>query len=289
MWLTIIHGGSITLRYTNMVAALSSGATGGAPTVANTAMGASTRDTHPKTITGRGIWGVTTTIFAPTPSTRTFLNVLEHARLCSVGDKKTDDSVWRRFQKEVGGSRVVYLSASDQEALSTSGQFEAVQLLPWNHFGRKNLGYLYAIRAGAEWIFDYDDDNILNTPVAHSMLATVLRSHTMPSVKTNYPLYNPYPDFKPTLRGKPAFVWPRGFPLDYIRSNMTFDKEFTGQTPIEQVHVFQSLADHDPDVDAIYRMTQGLPLYFSERSKMAAVPKGTYACYLLMLSPTHCA
>ena len=33
--------------------------------------------------------------------------------------------------------------------------------LPWNHFGRKNLGYLYAIQHGADVIFDFDDDNEL--------------------------------------------------------------------------------------------------------------------------------
>ena len=36
-----------------------------------------------------------------------------------------------------------------------------VKRLPWNSFGRKNLGYLYAIASGAEVIFDFDDDNLL--------------------------------------------------------------------------------------------------------------------------------
>ena len=36
-----------------------------------------------------------------------------------------------------------------------------VDRLPWNSFGRKNVGYLYAISQGAKVIFDFDDDNIL--------------------------------------------------------------------------------------------------------------------------------
>ena len=36
-----------------------------------------------------------------------------------------------------------------------------VDHLPWNHFGRKNIGYLYAISMGAKTIFDFDDDNML--------------------------------------------------------------------------------------------------------------------------------
>jgi hypothetical protein len=34
-------------------------------------------------------------------------------------------------------------------------------MLPWKHFGRKNVGYLCAISHGAEMIWDFDDDNVL--------------------------------------------------------------------------------------------------------------------------------
>ena len=33
--------------------------------------------------------------------------------------------------------------------------------IPWNHFGRKNLGYLVAIARGAQVIWDFDDDNLV--------------------------------------------------------------------------------------------------------------------------------
>ena len=36
-----------------------------------------------------------------------------------------------------------------------------VQQLPWHSFGRKNVGYIYAISQGAEVIFDFDDDNLI--------------------------------------------------------------------------------------------------------------------------------
>ena len=41
--------------------------------------------------------------------------------------------------------------------------FPLVDVLPWNHFGRKNIGYIYAIHHGAQIIWDFDDDNILLT------------------------------------------------------------------------------------------------------------------------------
>ena len=38
---------------------------------------------------------------------------------------------------------------------------EFVDSLPWNSFGRKNVGYLFAIARGAKVIWDFDDDNFL--------------------------------------------------------------------------------------------------------------------------------
>ena len=33
--------------------------------------------------------------------------------------------------------------------------------MPWKSFGRKNVGYLFAIANGAKTIWDFDDDNIM--------------------------------------------------------------------------------------------------------------------------------
>lgn len=41
--------------------------------------------------------------------------------------------------------------------------FPLVGTIPWNHFGRKNIGYLYAILYGATVVWDFDDDNMLLT------------------------------------------------------------------------------------------------------------------------------
>ena len=41
-------------------------------------------------------------------------------------------------------SHAVYLGPDEQEKLS----LRIVPLLKWNHFGRKNVGFLYAVRHG---------------------------------------------------------------------------------------------------------------------------------------------
>lgn len=44
---------------------------------------------------------------------------------------------------------VTYLSPADQEALP----YLITGALPWNHFGRKNVGYMYAVHHGAKvWL-----------------------------------------------------------------------------------------------------------------------------------------
>lgn len=55
------------------------------------------------------------------------------------------------------GQNIFFLSDKDQ--LSLKNDF--VNSLPWKSFGRKNVGYIYAIFNGAKIIWDFDDDNIL--------------------------------------------------------------------------------------------------------------------------------
>ena len=54
------------------------------------------------------------------------------------------------------GSNIILLLEDTQRRMNLS----LVNNLPWNSFGRKNIGYLYAISQGAEVIFDFDDDNV---------------------------------------------------------------------------------------------------------------------------------
>ena len=55
------------------------------------------------------------------------------------------------------GENIVFLSENDQLNMNLT----LVEQLPWHSFGRKNIGYIYAISQEAEVIFDFDDDNML--------------------------------------------------------------------------------------------------------------------------------
>ena len=55
------------------------------------------------------------------------------------------------------GNNILFLSGKSQSNLNN----EFVDAMPWFSFGRKNVGYLYAIANGAKVIWDFDDDNLL--------------------------------------------------------------------------------------------------------------------------------
>ena len=55
-------------------------------------------------------------------------------------------------------SNIFYLSPNRQKEI----ELDFVKAVPWNSFGRKNVGFLFAIMHGATTIFDFDDDNYVS-------------------------------------------------------------------------------------------------------------------------------
>lgn len=119
-------------------------------------------------------------------------------------------------------------------------------------------------------IYDVDDDNALINPeagVPHAAASHTPASTTTFAVGPEAFVHNPYGCF-----GGPANVWPRGFPLDSINDpDSTRCDEVAVDASGEEVEepwrlgVVQTLANHDPDVDAVYRLTYppgGLPFDF---------------------------
>jgi hypothetical protein len=91
-------------------------------------------------------WSVVTTIFEPSDA------ILKQAELNGwclvvVGDRKTPSP----YNVPTAHDNFVYLSAEKQESMAA--EFPLSTALPWNHFGRKNLGFLYAILHGAKAIW----------------------------------------------------------------------------------------------------------------------------------------
>lgn len=221
-------------------------------------------------------WSVVTTINPPTDAV-TRQSMLANWCMVVVGDRKGPHS----YELPNATSWTVFLDAKQQEEFL--GQHPLAQLLPWNHFGRKNVGFLFAILHGASAVYDFDDDNMLispkgsilvpgnqhtSTPAENSADRPHRLFHAEIPASYNFSVLNPYP----LLGGTVSQSWPRGYPLDVIKathfdhSNPLPMKKVA--IPAENVGVIQYLANHDPDVDAIYRLTQPLPLDFPVRGRL---------------------
>lgn len=155
-----------------------------------------------------------------------------------VGDKKTP-STWSHPKSN-------FISIEEQY----ESEFTIAKLLPENHYTRKNLGYLYAIKNGAHAIIDTDDDNFPNIDQWNNLL------------NSSFEIFEHVPSEKITFKNVYTYFsdsnlpfWPRGFPLNLINdeeSNIKTNDVF--KSPRRKVGLWQCMVDGDPDIDAIHRL-----------------------------------
>lgn len=164
--------------------------------------------------------------------------------------------------------------------------FGLAALLPEKHYARKNLGYLLAMERGADIIIETDDDNYPSPSFWSERSATIESYQCLNTGWLN--MYRYFSD---------SVIWPRGFPLEYIKNSLppindsSFDSHYC---PIQQ-----GLADKNPDVDAIYRLTMELPFDFKQ-SQPVAIGSGCWSpfnsqnttwfkdAFLLLYIPSYC-
>jgi len=191
-----------------------------------------------------------------------------------VGDKKSPDDF------SLPGCN--YYSLEQQKKSS----FKFAKLCPENHYARKNIGYLLAMRNDSEIIIETDDDNI---PLNSFWGKRDLRIKSYNISKMGW--MNVYKYFTENI------IWPRGFPLDAIHDEMptlSQQKICTFVCPIQQ-----GLADENPDVDAIFRLIMPLPQNF-EKNRSVILSDETWCpfnsqnttwfkeAFALMYLPSYC-
>ena len=125
------------------------------------------------------------------------------------------------------------------------------------------IGYLTAIKKGAELIIDTDDDNY---PFSKE-------SFTFPSARGHFQTTKADEGFVNVYRYfTDENIWPRGLPL-----NLILKQDLPGlQLGDSEIGIWQSLADGDSDVDAIYRLTSDKHVNFQSRDPIV-LGKGTFA------------
>jgi len=187
---------------------------------------------------------VITSIYPASPSVRKWTGFTGW-KVVVVGDKKTPGD-W-------SCPHVTYLSVADQE----NAPFQIARILPWNHYARKLMGYLHAIKTGAEIILDTDDDNM---PKPDWSIPDFDGTCLMTPIGMGF--INVYRYFTN------QHIWPRGFPIHRVCDPATRLVAACLRTAPVRVGVWQGLADGDPDVDAVYRMTINTPCFFDAKPPM---------------------
>lgn len=171
------------------------------------------------------LFSVITTINPPTPTVQS-LALRCADRVIVIGDLKTPVD-W-----SAAGSR--FYSYDEQKTLGLS----LVPRLRFSHYTRKNIGYLQAMRGGADVIYDTDDDNVPSSEWQKRSLMCDVR----PVVKPGW--CNVYRYFHN------SDIWPRGFGLTKLGDPLQpFEELMRVDCPVQQ-----GLADGEPDVDAIWRL-----------------------------------
>ncbi|KAK6745815.1 hypothetical protein RB195_012123 [Necator americanus] len=213
-------------------------------------------------------WIVVTSINYPSKDVKRLAS-LKNWNLVVVADRKTPPN-WNY-------KGVHFLSMEYQESLG----FRLSTVSPENSYTRKNIGYLYAIKNGAKWIYDTDDDN---KPYGRGLeqfdykenISGLCYQRSTKSNSTGDKLFNPYRFF-----GNPG-MWPRGFPLEHLRDHTNGENRLCFCDSMRAPAVQQGLVHKDPDVDAIYRLLHadkenGLNERFNEFASPIVLNSGTYS------------
>jgi hypothetical protein len=129
-------------------------------------------------------------------------------------------------------------------------------LLPMNHYSRKNLGYLMAVRSGSKIIIETDDDNFPK-PGFFDLKPVTRIVNTFHGEGW----MNVYRYFSNN------FLWPRGYPLELILEPVSPPEKFREEMVCCPIR--QGMADGAPDVDAIFRLTRPEPVQFIHKPDLA--------------------
>jgi hypothetical protein len=219
---------------------------------------------------------IVTSINSPTPILRALADGCRAAgfRFLVVGDSKSPPEF------ALDGCEFLDIAAQHRSG------FALAKLCPTSHYARKNVGYLAAIRDGAELIIETDDDNL---PCTAFFAPRERVQQTKAVAGANW--INVYGYFSDSL------IWPRGLPLTAVGSPRTPYAALT--TASVDCPIQQGLADDNPDVDAIYRLLFPLPQQF-RTDRRVALGSGAWcpfnsqnttwwpAAFPLLYLPAHC-
>ena len=176
---------------------------------------------------------VTTTIYPPGEAIHKFSKFSDW-ELIVVGDLKTPHDLYEKID-------CTYLHPKYQEL----NYPKLSECLGWNTIQRRNIGFVEAIRRGAEIIATVDDDNI---PYQN------WGKHLLVNQEVEVDVFTTENEvFDPLSVTSHKDLWHRGFPISMVHKKN--DIVYEGKEK-RKVLVQADLWDGDPDIDAVCRITK---------------------------------
>lgn len=199
----------------------------------------------------------TTTIYPPSKATLAFAHIAREDgwELIIAGDRKTPHEAYHALARE--NKSVTYLTPEMQDKLAP----ELSAAIGWNSIQRRNLAFVWAWDAQAEVIASVDDDNIPHANWGRDLL--IGREVPVNFHSVNECAFDPLSVFS-------YHCWHRGYPIQMTSSRLRISRPH--ETRHFTADVQADLWNGDPDIDAIYRIVNGVqPIYFdAEKCPFAA-------------------
>jgi hypothetical protein len=194
-------------------------------------------------------------------------NLFKHSSLVitSIAAPNAAMKMYAEKCKALGADFIVIGDVSSPEKFELDGcrffgieeqkelPFKLARLLPEKHYARKNIGYL--LSKEKDFIIETDDDNFPKDNFWNKSVD--IKNARLVEEKGWVNAYRFFTEEN---------IWPRGFPLEGIRNQETGIRNQGSGTKNQEleVKIIQGLADENPDVDAVYRMTMKLPVNFKK-------------------------
>lgn len=196
------------------------------------------KQTHAPVTTSK-IFLVTTTIHVP-DVLRRYRSLRPDMQMIIIGDKKSPDDEIKTFVKSLGNA--LYLNTEDQEKLG----YKSSKLIGWNSIQRRNIGFLEALKHGADIIISVDDDNIPMDEHYVEQFVTLLTKPYQGLALTSPTGWINIGEF---LKPK---IYHRGFPYDFRHKDLQYSLHLVADA---RIGVAAGLWLGDPDIDAMERIT----------------------------------
>lgn len=183
---------------------------------------------------------VTTTINRPTEALLKYCEktITDDWTFIIVGDTKTPHDDYKKLEKDF--PKVLYLEPTQQELLYP----ELSNSIGWKSIQRRNIGYVFAYKNGADIIASIDDDNIPYESWGRNLLI---------NQTVEYDCYDSdHSIFDPLSVTNHNNVWHRGYPIEFVPTRNKV--RYVGKKK-KKVLVQADLWDGDPDIDAIARLS----------------------------------